>query len=602
MAQMRMKDVIEQELKPIMADLFQRMAGGGLDLKVDGTPAYNEKAQFVGGKVINLGCYTALELLKTEESLTQLGDLIRMVHKMPMETWGILNGITGLYRLQKAGLLEKVVDQDTLEVLKISMDWRTFIDIEDHYALIKKPTNYYGVAFGIARYRELLGWEPEGHSAHLLERLMEHIDQYSGQFSYMDETPGDGRFDRYSILVPGEMTALIMGTGWEVPEKIQKMLNNSAHIFLQLANEKGWGFSYGRSIGPYGDTAALEVLSSAARLGSVLTKEETDLAYGYCIKLAQHVAEYWYDPEMRSINMWEKGRKTDNYRNKNRILGENLSLCMQVVNCYEHWVSAGYENQELSDDFGEKLAALAPYTVVKFAEGDYARGLAIVRDGKHVWSLPLISGGRGGYFDRDAYLPVPFQNGVLQGVPEHCHGNMVPQLIMENGDIYMPIAWLKTIDSEITAEKLSISYTIDTLCKLGDRRPERVEGTSAEVHYTFENHRIHREDVFHVGNGQKVKEVRLTFLTFSGDPVMDGMTESGAGGRKAADGCGIRFGRGVVSSMKAAGYETCEMAEALTDGSCDTPCGRLNYMAQWSTTDIPEEGEIRVSWTLGYEE
>lgn len=141
MAQMRMKDVIEQELKPIMADLFQRMAEGGLDLKVDGTPAYNEKAQFVGGKVINLGCYTALELLKTEESLTQLGDLIRMVHKMPMETWGILNGITGLYRLQKAGLLEKVVDQDTLEALKISMDWRTFIDIEDHYALIKKPTN-----------------------------------------------------------------------------------------------------------------------------------------------------------------------------------------------------------------------------------------------------------------------------------------------------------------------------------------------------------------------------------------------------------------------------------------------------------------------------
>ena len=586
MAQITMKQVIETELRPIMISLFNRMVEGGLELQIDGTPAYNEKAQFVGGKVINLSCYTALELIKTEESLKQLGELIRMVHKMPMETWGILNGITGLYRLQKAGLLEKVVDEETLAPLKVSMDWRTFIDIDDHYALIKKPTNYYGVAFGIARYRELLGWEPEGHSKHLLARLMEHIDQYSGELSFMDETPGDGRFDRYSILVPGELTALILGTGWEVPEKIRLMLNKSSHIFLQLANNEGWGFAYGRSIGPYGDTAALEVLSSAARLGGVLTQEETDLAYGYCIRLAEHVAKYWYDTEMDSINMWEKGRKTDNYRNKNRILGENLSLCMQVVNCYEHWVEAGYGDKGSGQEFAAQLASLAPYTMVKFAEGDYARGLAIVRDGKHVWSLPVISGGRDGYFDRDAYQPVPFQNTVLQGVPEHCHGNMVPQVIMENGDIYMPIAWIKTIDSTIGEKSMSVAYTVDTLCKLGERRPERVEGTSAETTYTFENHQIRREDVIRVANGQKVKEVRLAFLTFSEDPNVSDW--------------GIEFGRGDICGIKAEGFERCEISQAPQDGSFDTPCGRLKFLVRWTMQEIPENGEIRVGWTMNY--
>ena len=29
---------------------------------------------------------------------------------------------------------------------------------------------------------------------------------------------------------------------------------------------------------------------------------------------------------MQSVNMWEKGRRTDGYRNKNRILGENLKM------------------------------------------------------------------------------------------------------------------------------------------------------------------------------------------------------------------------------------------------------------------------------------
>ncbi len=34
---------------------------------------------------------------------------------------------------------------------------------------------------------------------------------------------------------------------------------------------------------------------------------------------------------MRSVNLWEKGRRTDDYRGKNRILGENLSLLHQHI-------------------------------------------------------------------------------------------------------------------------------------------------------------------------------------------------------------------------------------------------------------------------------
>lgn len=586
MIQIRMKDVIEQELKPIMVNLFLRMVEHGHELVIDGMAAYDDNEYNVGGKVMDMGSYIALELIKTEESFEQLRNLVSMVSQRPLRTWGILNGLSGVYRLKQAGLLETFLDGESL---KKTLDWRTFVDVENHYALIEKPPNFYSAAFGIARYRELLGWDSQEHRVKLLDRLLEHIDQYSEPLCYMDDTPGDGRFDRYSFLLPAEVSSVLLKTGGEVPEKLRIMLGNSARIFLQLANEDGWGFSYGRSLGAYGDTAALEVLSCAARLDGILTAKERDLAYDYCIKLTKHVVEYWYDQDMQSFNLWEKGRRTDKYRAKKTILSVNLALCMQVITCYEHWVHAGYENRELSADYSGKLKALAPYTVVKFTEGGPDRGLVIVRDGTHVWSLPLINGGKDGYYKRDAYLPVPFQNCVLQAVPMYCRGNLVPQLVMENGDIYMPIAWIKTIESESSDGRLSVRYMTDTLCRLGDKRPERAEGTWGQVSYTFEHHRIHREDVFYVDEAHRVMEVRLIFLTFSDGPVMQPGNSQ------------VLFEQGEIKSMTVTGYDICQVSEALEDGSFDTPCGRLRYGVYWMGRPNPKNGEFRVSWTLTYQ-
>lgn len=136
-----MRDFLEKRLGPVMVKFFDEIAREGLCLQIDGVPTYNEKAQFAGGKVINFCCYTALELLKSKEGFERLAGIIRMAADMKMETWGILNGISGLYRLKKAGLLEQIVDAQTLEKLKKSMDWRTFVDVEEHYALIHKPTS-----------------------------------------------------------------------------------------------------------------------------------------------------------------------------------------------------------------------------------------------------------------------------------------------------------------------------------------------------------------------------------------------------------------------------------------------------------------------------
>lgn len=609
-----MRQIIEERLHPIMKHLFDRIVEGGLELTIDGTPAYNEKAQFVGGKVINEACYVVQEFLKTEESYQKLGNVIRMVSDMPMETWGILNGISGLYRLKKAGLLEKVVDPETLEKLRISMDWRTFVDVENHYALIHKPTNYYGVAFGIARHRELLGWEEEGHSKVLLDRLMEHIDQYSGEFSFMDETPGEGRFDRYSILVPSELASQLLATGWEVPEKIKGMLQKSARIFVELADKKGLGFSYGRSIGAYGDTAALEVLSAAAEVGGLLTEEELEIAYGYSVKVMEHMVDFWYDKDMESINMWEHGRKTDNYRNKFRILGENLSLSMQMVNSYEHWIKAGYKEKSVCEDYAEKLKKLPSHMYVPFAKGEYDRGLAIVRDRDHVWSLPFINGGQRMY-DKDPYLPVPFQYQVLQGVPEYCHGQLIPQLWMEDGEVLMPVSYMSGIWTKEKAGDFTVGCHFDALCRMGEgisvgggkptdnlvdnsvagnseenQRPKRAEGITDEVSYEFSHGEIKRSDHFRVTEAlgdRKIKKIRLVLLSFSEKPEVSGDQ--------------VTFENGILTGMTAEGVGDCHAFAALDDGSFGTPMGRLNTEVVWSREVAPQETEIETTWTIRYQ-
>ena len=121
-------------LRQRMCRLFWKIAEEREEITVDGVPGYNEKAQFVGGKVINLCTYVALNFAEDENErdkmLGELGGIVDMCAGMKMETWGILNGLTGLYRLKEAGIYSRAVSRETDETLRRIMDWRTFVDGE----------------------------------------------------------------------------------------------------------------------------------------------------------------------------------------------------------------------------------------------------------------------------------------------------------------------------------------------------------------------------------------------------------------------------------------------------------------------------------------
>ena len=139
------------------------------------------------------------------------------------------------------------------------------------------PTNYYNVAFSVAKYRELLGFENENFSDVILNHFLNHVKTYTEGNLFINETDGEGRYDRYSILISCEIAQTLYNAKIEIPSMIKEMLKKSASVVLEMANEKGDGICYGRSIGAYKDTAPHQI-TSQAHLQSLLNKESLAIA------------------------------------------------------------------------------------------------------------------------------------------------------------------------------------------------------------------------------------------------------------------------------------------------------------------------------------
>jgi hypothetical protein len=485
-----------QQMKEFSIRMFWKIANEGLEIRLDGTKGYNDRAQFVAGKVINFCSYVLVNFFEGtddfDEALLQCKKIIRMVHQMEMETWGIFNSLIGLRRLQNAGLLEEVLEPDVEETLRKSLDWRSFVNVNENYALINKPTNYYGVAVGIARYRYLLRWEDQSSSEILLQHLMNHIEEFSAS-GYMDETKGEGRFDRYSVLIPAEIVTILLDTGAEVPELLKDLLRKCSTIMLAHYNEKGSGFAYGRSIGAYGETAPLQVLSTAAVCGGILQDCDLALAYDYCVRLIQFTFDFWYDDAMDSINFWEHGRRTDGYRNKNRILGENLSILLQIYEAMEQW-----EKAEINREFQTRpdKSILDDFYHFSFSDGEYPRSLIVYRSPEHVWALPIINGGRM-YYDKDAYLPVPRANFLLEPVPDITHLAYIPRIRLLSGNkqkIVYPSSYCSDIEVEDKGDSKLVHLNYRELCILDGNSPSPFSGISIETTYVFRQNSVQRID------------------------------------------------------------------------------------------------------------
>jgi hypothetical protein len=579
-----------EQAYPQLDWFFRKLVQEKDDITIDGRASFQSHDKFLPGKIAT---GLADVLLHTPADDPRLPGMLRdyaaiadLTIGMENDTWGIYYYIGALYKLKQAGLLERAVRPATLEQLRKKLDWRTFVRVPA-YELVDLPTNYYGVAFSIARLRLLMGWEDAQASGILLDRMLKHYADYSGAYGFSDETDGQGRFDRYSILLAAEICERFIETGLTVTPELKALLRKSADVALNAASADGTGFTMGRSLGPYGETAMLEILSTAAYLG-VLTPEEKEYAYAYSARIGERYMNFWYDPAVHSVDMWGKGRRTDTYRGRHRILGENFSLLHQLSSTDDMWNRAGMKNAVPRADLAAWLERTRPaFSLARFADGEYDRALAIWRDGPHVFSLSMINGGPGQHAN-SPYYPLPFSYGIVSGIADSgaAHPQLLPKFRLADGSELIATAFMKDIQAGDADGGYRVTYRQDALTKLGRNVPVKDTRIAVETTYSLHHGVVTRTDTYTPAAPIDVAAVSLEFASFSGGPTVAGHT--------------VTFRDGAVHAFSVDGLAHCGADDVTGNEAYRAPYGPMATLATCRTGAFTFDKPLTISWTIRY--
>ncbi len=580
-------EVVTTRIQPQTEKLLIDLAREGRNLKIDGTPVFNGSDKFLPGKIaVGLASFIA-GLPENDPRLPSYLKNFRDIAKLTVDdandSWGLYYYLFAIDRLQQAGRLREAIDPLTLAKLRVRLDWRSFVDV-DTLELIDHPNNYYCVAFAIARIRAKLGWESRDGADRLYTRMIAHYPLYSGENGFADETNGDGRFDRYSVLLAGEIAQRFMQTDQQPPAQILAWLRKSADVMLQRVNRDGLGFEYGRSIGPYGETSIVEVLTAAA-VTNVLTEPEKQLAYAFSSRVAERYVNFWVNPTTGSVNLWDNGRRTDAYRGKFRILGENLSLAYQFGYTNDHWNRIGFKNKAPTEAFWSHLTALPTQTVTWFSNGKYDRMMLTRREGSRVISLPVVNGAATQH-DHHPYFPIPFSPGMLEPVPDGEVPMLVPQIKLTDGSVLMPLAFHRNVCVETQGPKTIVSFNQTELDLMGSRAPVADGRISVATRYELQAGKIRRTDVFTPLAPIDVSDIVMAFGTFSQIPV----TRSGT----------TVFARGAIDRFTVTGLPNCVSSATNGERDYQTNIGAMESKVVCSSGPRRISQPFTISWDISY--
>jgi hypothetical protein len=579
--------VVQERILPQTGQLLRQLIADKRKLTIGGVPVFNGSDTFLPGKIaIALAEYlTALPAgdPRLADALKDFREVARLTVDDANDTWGAYYYVLAIDKLRTAGFLDRAFDRLTYAKLRVRLDWRMFVDPET-YELIDHANNYYVVALGIARLRNRLGWEDARGADAIYRKVAEHYRRHSGTFGFADETDGEGRFDRYSVLLAGELANHFIETGARPPDEALAWLRKSADLMLQRIHIDGAGFEYGRSLGPYGETAIVETLTAAARLG-VLRYQELDLAYSYATIAAQRYVGFWINPTTGSVNLWDDGRRTDGYRGKVRILGENLSLAHQFVYTNDAWSAMGYRDRPVMRDFAAALERRPAQSVTWFAKGKYDRVVVTRRDGGHIIGLPLVSGGATQHMHHP-YFPIPFSRGMLEGVPDGTAPVLVPQLTVADGSQLMPLAFIRDVKIDTVGQTTTVAYRQTELDRIGRSTPVADDRIGVQTTYTLEANRIARRDVFTPRATLDISGVRLEFAGFSSDGRLDGTI--------------VRFGSGAVTTFGVEGLGHCELRALDRDHGYESDTGAMTTLVACTAGPMRLDRPLTIAWEISY--
>jgi hypothetical protein len=580
--------IVETRIRAQIADLLDQLIAQERAMQIDGQPVFSGDDKFLPGKIALAFADTITSLPADDPRRARLLEGFRRVASLtiddPNDSWGIYYYLSGLNQLARRGLLDGALDPLVFAKLRVRLDWRTFVDTST-YQLIDHPNNYYCVAFAIARLRHRLGWEKDDGVDKLFAAMIAHYEKYSGASGFADETQGEGRFDRYSVLLAAEIAQRFMETDGLPPRQVIDWVRKSADVMLMRLNAQGAGFEYGRSLGPYGETAIVEVLTAAAKLG-VLTDQEKSLAYAFASRVARRYVDFWIDARTGSVNLWGGGRRTDAYRGKFRILGENLSLGHHFLYTNEAWNALGFKDVSPRADFVRALRSLPTQAVTWFARGDYDRLLVTLRDRGQLIGLPLINGGPGQHMN-SPYFPIPFSNGLLNGVADAAEPLLVPRFELADGTVLMPLAFFRGVKVEQSGDRTVVSWHQTESDRMGKRDAIADPRLQVETRYEFSRGMITRTDTYRAAQPLEIRQVRIELASYSSGPRTTKLATT--------------FTHGALREFRVGGFESCESIGDLDDARYRGNDGPFASRVACSLGKFRLDEPITLSWQLRYE-
>lgn len=577
----------QQIIYPHIQDLCEQISTYKHDLYLDGSLAFPMDEKFLPGTISSSFCYLLTSLDKNSDDFKSWSykttQMLAHNSTLSVSTFGILEFLSALYELYKNDLLESIVSTEVLDILKQKLDWHVFVDETTWTLKNGLPTNYFGVAFRVALLREQLGWDTEEISTKFLDILITHIVTHSGKYLYMDETNGEGRYDKYTVSIAAELCELLVEFNKPIPDTLYQVMQKCCDILIQMLDVHGNGFCYGRSIGSHGEAVIIETFPVAARMG-IFSSEDLPFIYTATYHAAHKIATFWFNKARGGFNIWDDGRRTDHYRGKTRVLEVNLDMSLKMIRAENHLKALGLNQLDIlhTESYASKLATLPDFRYFCFENETYERGLLVVRTPWHVFSLPLINGGHK-HYAHIPYIPLPFSIGVIEGTPEEVRPTLVPKLTLQDGIEVMPIAYMKDVVVDEAAH--TISFKQDVCCNLKDEvYPEACEGISCLTTYTFDQNQITRTDTFNLNNTLSALKVELELDTFSTLDKKD--THS------------VSLNEGSITHFSVIGMDIESITNVVGNYNYDTPHGSHKLNIKCSGT--PTGNTFTTSWSINY--
>lgn len=443
---------IQEQIDRLELRLISLIYENGRETTLEGVTLLKSDSYFVLGSLVK----STYKLYRRTEGkgkaflLSALKRFFTWTKDEPCKTWGKLSLLSVLCAMKERSELA-LLPEGVFECLREKTDFRDFYNIREKKLLEPTAANYIHVAASCAKQRQLLGWESEETVSVITEHLLDTVGANDGD-GFLDDQPGEGRFDSYTFMVTQSLPDQCDEAGLPVPPYALKKLAAAARAMLKMANKRGDGFVYGRSLSVYGDMSPAGVFVSAMKYG-LLSEEESELAYAYILKILEKMCRFWYDEKRGIFNIWLDGRSTDGYREIHRLLETNLNVCDAIYETLEALETLGFAERAPRVEIPSPDAWQASRICFSDIPDKKAEAI-ILRRRDTLLMLPLV--GAGSLCSFPAYLPFPAIAGVFEAAPQSNAPYLVPEY-EKDGESYRPIRFYTDIAMKSEQDKVTIN-------------------------------------------------------------------------------------------------------------------------------------------------